>query len=255
MSSCLFLGTGSSMGVPLIGCNCHICQSENPLNRRLRTSAFLQIRGKNFLIDVGPDFREQALRYNIQNIDGILLTHPHFDHIGGLDDLRIFNFILKKPLPCLLSGRMYHHLKKRYDHIFQPYKEVGNIAVEFDYQIVEKDFDTVSFLDEKFSVMTFFQQDLSVSGYRIDDFAYITDIKTFSEEVVESLKGVKTLVLSAPRYRSSPVHFSVDEALDFITSVGAEKTYLTHLSHDIDMEDHPLPENVFFAYDGLKITF
>ncbi len=243
----LFLGTGASMGTPVVTCTCPVCLSKNPFNRRLRPSALLTVGEKRFLIDAGPDFRQQALHYEIHDLDGVLITHTHFDHIAGLDDLRVFYFLQNKRLPCLLSKESMQEVQT----LFHYFKE----GTRFKYQVFENDFGWVEFEGLKFQVLSFVQNEMKVTGYRLGSFAYVLDIKEHTSHVYEALKGVETLVLSALRPASSKAHLSLDEAVSFAKKIGAKMTWLSHVAHEIDHEEtnHQLPKNIQLAYDGLGI--
>lgn len=252
-----FLGCGGSMGVPVVGCSCNVCLSHSPYNKRLRCSGLLQIGEKEILIDPGPDFREQALRQKIHSLDGVVITHTHYDHIGGLDDLRIFYLIQKKPLPCLVSLESYDDIKKRYGYLFRPATEYSNLTAKFDFQLLEKDRGQVDFLNISFRFTSYSQGGMKVNGFRIGDFAYVSDIRLFPDTIYEDLKGVKILVLSALRKKISHVHFNLDEAVEFSKKIGASQTWLTHLAHELDYfeANDYLPEDVKLAYDGLTFDF
>lgn len=245
------------MGVPVIGCKCAVCQSEVSSNKRLRPAGLLKVAGRSFLIDVGPDFREQALKYHIESLDGLLLTHCHFDHVAGIDDLRIFYFLEKKALPCLLSPETLEILKVRYYYLFNPIGEIATVSAQLNFQLLEEDFGEIEFEGVKIKNLTFFQSNMKVTGFRIGDFAYISDIKEYSDKVFVILKGVKKLVLSTLRHRCSPVHFNVKEGIDFSRRVGAEKTWFTHIAHDLDHEEinRLLPPEIRLGADGLEIEF
>lgn len=249
-----FLGTGASAGVPIIGCKCPICTSASPYNHRLRPAGWLQIDGKSYLIDVGPDFRQQALKHRIDQIDGLLLTHTHFDHIAGIDDLRIYYVRQNKPVSCLLSKESFAELKLRYHYFFQMGK---NLTAQLAYQILEEARGEVHFSGLNIKYFSYRQGDMLVHGYRIGDFAYVSDIRDYDESIFESLRGVKNLVLSALRKESSHLHLSIDEAVAFARKVGARRTYLTHLSHFLDHEEanRELPSDIQLGYDGLKFEF
>jgi phosphoribosyl 1,2-cyclic phosphate phosphodiesterase len=253
----LFLGTGGSLGVPIITCPCPVCTSTSPLNKRFRPSILLSVRGKEILIDVGPDFRDQALRYNIRSLDGILLTHTHYDHVGGLDELRVFYFKHKLRLPTLASIETYDELRHRFHYLFKTKQSDGSIQSQLDFHILEEEFGNVHFLGIPISYVTYSQANMKVTGYRIGDLAYISDIRDYSEKVFEGLQGVDTLILSALRYTPSEVHFSIEEALAFCERVGARRTFLTHIAHDLDHDttNQTLPKNVRLAHDGLEILF
>lgn len=253
----LFLGTGGSMGVPEIGCHCKVCNSNSSYNKRLRSSGLLKVGGKKLLIDAGPDFREQALKFHIDRLDGVLITHPHFDHVGGLDDLRIYYFLQKSAIPCLLSQDSLDDIKLRFHYMFRPIQPGRSISAQIDFQVLEKDFGNVVFQEIPFQYMSYFQTNMKVTGFRIGSFAYVSDIREYTQELLDYLKGVKILILSALRHVPTMMHFSVEEAVDFSKKVGAEMTYLTHIAHDLDYEttNAMLPSDVRLSYDGQIINF
>ena len=248
-----FLGTGTSQGVPLIGCNCNICQSSDEKDKRLRSSALISIDDKNILIDAGPDFRQQMLRENITNLDAILLTHEHKDHIGGLDDVRAFNYIQKKPMDIYAEKRVNDLLQSR---------DFAYVVERKDYPGIPKmnfcNIENKLFELGKENVMPIrgIHHQLPVFGFRIKKFAYITDMNFISQEEKEKLKGLDVLVITALRRKKHVSHFSLEEALEIIEEVEPKKAYLTHISHKLGFYKdliNELPENVYPAYDGLKI--
>jgi phosphoribosyl 1,2-cyclic phosphate phosphodiesterase len=249
----LFLGTGASAGVPVIGCKCVVCKSNSLKNKRFRPSGLIQMAGKSLLIDIGPDFRSQALQFNVDHIDGLLLTHTHYDHIAGIDEVRIFNVRQKKPLPCLLSRESFEEMRKRYHYFFN---EEG-LSAKLDFIPFDGDQGEVEFLGIKINYCNFYQSVMKVSGFRIGEFAYISDIQKYETSVFDALKGVKTLVLSALRPEPNPFHLSFEEAITFSRKVGADQTWLTHLGHFLDHEamNEMLPVGFKVAYDGLKVEF
>lgn len=251
-----FLGTGASAGVPVIGCHCAICLSTSPYNKRFRPAGVVRVGGKTLLIDVGPDFREQALRYQIDQVDGLLLTHTHSDHIAGIDDLRIFFIRTEKPVPCLLSKETNADLQKRYYYLFEP-NEKGAMTARLDLQLLEKEQGEAEFLGIKIGYMSFAQSGMKITGFRFGNFAYVSDIREYEETIFQALAGVDILVLSALRSDPSPYHLSFEEAIVFARKVGARKTRLTHLSHAVDheMANRALPANVQLGYDGLELEF
>ena len=242
------------MGVPVIGCKCAVCRSSN---KRLRPSGLVKVAGKTFLIDAGPDFRQQALKYQIERLDGLLLTHVHFDHIAGIDDLRVFYFLQHRPVPCLLSAETLDELKVRYYYLCRPIEKSGPISARLEFQILEEDFGKVKFEGINIQNLSYFQSDIKVSGFRIGDFAYVSDIREYSEKVFIVLKGVKYLILSALRHKPSSAHFSIEEGIEFARKVGAEKTWFTHIAHDLDHEktNRELPSDIRLGADGLEIEF
>jgi phosphoribosyl 1,2-cyclic phosphate phosphodiesterase len=253
----LFLGTGSSAGVPMIGCNCSVCRSSCLKNKRLRSSCLVEVDNKILLLDVPVDFREQALKLNINHIDGLILTHAHYDHIGGLDDLRAYYLLENKPVSCLLSKETLSEVKKGFHYIFNPINKKSSISAQLDFQAFEKDFGETLFQKIKIKYLSYFQKETKVTGYIIGNLAYITDIKEFSDDIFTQLKGVDILILSALREESSSVHFNLKEAISFAEKVNAKHTYFTHIAHDLDHDkiSEILPKNIYLAYDGLKIEF
>ncbi len=247
----LFLGTGASMGTPVIACSCDVCKSTDPKNHRLRPSALLTVGGKRFLIDAGPDFRTQALRAHMMDLDGVILTHTHHDHTAGLDDLRVFDFYHQKKLPCLLSKDSLEEIRQSYPFFFKPGKN------RFEFEVFENDFGEVSFGGFVWKYGSYTQNGMKVTGYRLGSLAYVLDIKEYSDEIFTFLKGVKTLVLSALRERPSPAHLTIEDAIIFAHKVGAEKTYFSHVSHEVDHAtvSKKLPPDIELAYDGLEVTF
>jgi phosphoribosyl 1,2-cyclic phosphate phosphodiesterase len=256
-ASFVFLGSGGSLGIPVIGCDCRVCKSSSPYNNRLRPSALLKVNGKDFLIDAGPDLRTQALKYDIRHLDGILLTHAHFDHIAGLDDLRIFYYMQKERLPCLLSEETLDELKTRFFYLFQPFENGSQLGIFLDMIVLKEDFGAVDFQGIKWNYLSYFQAGMKVTGYRIGNFAYVSDIRQYSEKIFESLQGVEILVLSAPRPEPSSVHFSIDEGVAFAREAGAQQTWFTHIAHDLEHEETnaKLPKGFNLSYDGQVIDF
>jgi len=253
--SFLFLGTGSSMGTPVLLCECSVCKSPSPHNKRQRAAGILTLGNKKILLDVGPDFREQALQYEIGHLDGMILTHSHFDHVGGFDDLRVFSYFERGPFPVLLFDKTYSELTTCFPYLAQidPFLPKQKFA----FQKVSGDFGQVDFLDIPVHFVSFFQAKMKVMGIRLESFAYISDIKEYSEEIFDHLAGVETLILSALREESSPVHLSLKESLAFAKRVGAKRTVLTHIAHEMDHEiiSKSLPESVELAYDGMEVEF
>jgi phosphoribosyl 1,2-cyclic phosphate phosphodiesterase len=253
----LFLGTGGSVGIPVIGCSCAVCHSKEPRNQRLRPSVLLQLGNRQFLIDAGPDFRLQALRYEITALDGVLLTHAHHDHTAGMDDLRPIYYRRHSPLPILLSAETAQELHLRFSYLFQPNPGHENFTHRFRLQILPEAAGHVSFEDVEVQYMTYSQGGMSVNGFRVGDLAYLSDIRHYSPSIFDHLFGVRYLIISALRYTPSPLHFSVDEAIDFAKKVQAKQVWLTHISHDLEhnQTNAYLPANMCLAYDGLQIEF
>lgn len=248
-----FLGTGTSQGVPVIACNCEVCQSVNKKDNRLRTSLLIETADKTIVIDSGPDFRYQLLRENVKDLDAVLFTHEHKDHIAGLDDIRPFNYLLHKVIDVYATTRVQTALKREFAYIFAETKYHGLPQINLHTVINGEDFKIGENTIIPFEVMHHL---LPITGYRIGDFTYITDAKTISENSLEKIKGSKFLVLNALQKTSHISHFTLSEAIAFAERVGAEITYLTHISHNLGLHDvveASLPSNIRLAYDGLKI--
>ena len=249
-----FLGTGTSQGIPIIGSTHPVCLSDNPKDKRLRVSVLLSWDDYNYVIDCGPDFRQQMLREDVNHLDGILYTHEHSDHTAGLDDIRPF-FFRQGNIPIYAHSRVVKSLKKRFDYIFQeknkypgaPTVDINLIENNVPFSIGSQDVTPINVLHNK----------LQVFGYRIGDFTYLTDVKTVLPEEKEKIKGTKVLVVSALRIEPHISHFNLEEALAFIKEINPEKAYLTHISHLLGFHDEVekiLPNNVHLAYDKLTIT-
>lgn len=256
-SKLLFLGTGGSAGVPLITCECPVCTSDSQLNKRYRPSVLLQMGKRNFVIDVGPDFRDQVLHYGIKTLDGVFLTHTHYDHVGGIDELRVFFFKHKFRMPTLASIETYDELRHRFHYLFKTKQADGSLQSQLNFQVLEEDFGTTTFESLKIDYVSYHQANMKVTGYKLGNLAYISDIREYEEEVIERLQGTEILILSALRYTPSDVHFSLDEAIEFSRKVGAKKTLLTHIAHDLDHDqtNKKLPPDIKLAHDGLEIEF
>lgn len=254
----LFLGSGGSMGIPIIGCECPICTSDSSFNKRLRPSALITLGEKTVLVDCGPDFRLQALGYGIKTLDGVIITHAHQDHTGGIDDLRIYTFRRGgTPLPCLLSKSTLDDLKYRFYYIYKDAGDYQKLTTAFENIVLDGTEGNLNFLGMDIQYVTYEQGGMPVNGFRFGDLAYLTDIKNFDESIFKSLKNLKTLIISALRFIPSHLHLSVDEAVDFAHRVGAEQTYFTHIGHELEYEktNAVLPANIQLAYDGLELTF
>jgi len=249
-----FLGTGTSQGIPVIGSDHPVCKSTDFKDKRLRVSVWISWEHHSFVIDCGPDFRQQMLVSGCTKVDGILFTHEHADHTAGLDDIRPFNF-RQGNMPIYLHERVLQSLKERFAYIFETVnKYPGAPSVEAVEVKNNQNFSVGNKIAIPINVM---HGDLQVFGYRIDDFAYLTDVKTVEDVEIEKLKNLKVLIVNALREEAHHSHFSLQEALDFIELIKPEKAYLTHISHTMGFHEEVqkrLPENVFLAYDNLEIN-
>ncbi|MCO6357998.1 MBL fold metallo-hydrolase [Roseivirga pacifica] len=247
------LGSGTSQGVPVIGCNCAVCKSLDFRDKRLRASIHIAIDNRSFIIDSGPDFRQQVLREGISSLDALLFTHEHKDHTAGMDDIRSFNFLQERDMPVYARKQVLGQLKQEYAYVFAASKYPGVPRVEV-HEIKNEDFIVEGIKVTPIEVLHY---KLPVFGYRIGDFAYITDMKSISDEEFKKLNGVKALVVNALQQTPHISHLTLEEAIDFAQKVGAEQTYLTHLSHKMGKQrdvEKMLPENIAIAFDGLKIA-
>ena len=249
-----FLGTGTSQGIPVIGSNHPVCLSSNSKDKRLRVSVWISWQNNSLIIDCGPDFRQQMLASNCQKVDAILFTHEHADHTAGIDDIRPFNF-KQGEIPIYAHQRVIENLKTRFEYVFETVNKYPGAPSVATYEVVNNE--PFSFGDKKIIPVNAMHGNLQVFGYRIDDFAYLTDVKTIEKSEINKLKNLDVLVINALREEAHDTHFNLKEALDFVTLVQPKKTYLTHISHILGYHDEvqkELPENVFLAYDNLEIT-
>ncbi|MDG2432703.1 MBL fold metallo-hydrolase [Flavobacterium sp.] len=249
-----FLGTGTSQGIPIIGSTHPVCLSSNTKDKRLRVSIMISWPNNTFVVDCGPDFRQQMLASNCDRVDGILFTHEHADHTAGLDDIRPFNF-RQGEIPVYAHSRVIDNLHQRFGYIFETVnKYPGAPSVKTIEVVNNQPFAVGDKIAIPINVM---HGDLQVFGYRIDDFAYLTDVKTIDAEETNKLMGLDVLVVNALREEPHSTHFNLEEALDFIALVKPKKAYLTHISHLLGFHDavqKQLPPNVFLAFDNLEIT-
>ena len=216
------------MGIPVIGCSCETCTSSDKKNKRYRPSVLLTAGEKRFLVDIGPDYRAQALKYGIDTLDGLIVTHSHYDHIAGLDELRIYTFRQKRPVPCLLSRETYEELKVRY-HYFLPKDSVHDTKLKF--SILDEESGKTMFQALNVEYFSYIQIGMKVNGFRFNNLAYVTDIMEYDESIFDSLKGLDTLILSGRRWEKSVAHLSIGEGIDFAKKNRCEKNiFYAHFS-------------------------
>ncbi len=247
-----FLGTGTSQGVPVIACECNTCLSTDQHDKRLRTSLILETEETTLLFDAGPDFRQQMLREHVTKLDSILLTHEHKDHIAGLDDVRAFNYKSQDAIDIYAEERVQRAVRKEYSYVFSEYQYPGIPKMRLN-PVPEHGFEIKGI---KIDPVRVFHYRLPVYGFRIGDFAYITDANYIPEESKEKLFGVKYLVINALRKEKHISHFSLREAIDVIREISPKKAFITHISHQMGLHSEvskELPAGIFLAYDGLSL--
>lgn len=249
-----FLGTGTSMGVPVIGCRCAICRSDNPRNKRLRTSALLEIAGLSILIDAGPDLRMQALHAGIARVDAVLLTHGHADHIAGLDDLRPLNFAQGTAIPLYGIRETLGFVRERFGYAFTSNGSEGSSRPALDLIEITN---SIPFEIGPVRILPLAVQHGTwiISGYRIGRLGYVTDASALSEATLEHLTGLDLLVLNALRYTPHPTHYSLDQARSIVNLVQPQRALFVHMAHDLEHNEtnSQLPAHVQLAYDGQSI--
>jgi phosphoribosyl 1,2-cyclic phosphate phosphodiesterase len=250
-----FLGTGTSQGIPVIGSDHPVCKSDDVKDKRLRVSVWVSWDDNSIVIDCGPDFRQQMLTSGCKKLDAILFTHEHADHTAGLDDIRPFFFRQKNDIPIYGHQRVLDNLRKRFDYIFETENKYPGAPGVQTFIVNNNENFTIAGIE--IIPVEVDHANLQVFGYRIQDFVYLTDVKTICDVEIEKLKGTKVLVVNALREQPHHSHFSLQDALDFIHLVQPERAYLTHISHLLGFHEEVqqrLPDNVFLAYDNLKIT-
>jgi len=248
-----FLGSGTSGGVPVISCDCTVCRSLNPKNKRLRSSVLFQVEGLNILVDTSPDLRQQLLRQPIPRVDAVLYTHAHADHIFGLDELRRFNYLQKERIPAYAHPETSIKLRSIFDYAFHegalrpgvPNLSLMDIKGKFSIAGIE------------IIPVPLLHGNQEILGFRIGDLAYCTDVSAIPETSYPLLENLEYLILDALREKPHPTHFSLDQAIDQAQKINAKQTYFTHISHILDQDKHGqgLPESIRFAYDGLVLEF
>ena len=244
----LFLGSGTSTGIPQIGCPCKVCTSTNDKDKRLRASVLVTEGDTSILIDCGPDLRQQFIKYNVNHLSGILITHEHYDHIGGLDDVRPLGEV-----PIYAEKKVLGVIKRNMPYSFAENKYPGVPLIQL-HEIDETSFRMNGIQIQPIRVM---HAKLPILGFRIGKIAYLTDVKTMDDKAIQQLQGLDILVLNALRIEKHISHISLSEALEIAKKIGASETWFTHMSHDMGLHndvDHQLPENIHLSYDGLELS-
>ncbi len=246
------LGSGTSQGIPVIACDCQVCHSANPKDNRFRSSILIGAEDQNFVIDTGPDFRQQMLREKVNSLRAVLYTHEHKDHLGGLDDIRAFNYREARKMDIFSTERVFKAIQREFHYIFSEVRYPGVPEVEWN------EITTSTFRLPDGPLVTPIQvmhHKMPVLGFRIADFTYITDAKTINDQEIEKVKGTKILIVNALHHSSHLSHFNLEEALNFVDKIQPEQTYLTHISHLFGLHDEiekELPNGVNLAFDGLS---
>ncbi len=248
-----FLGTGTSQGVPLIACTCKVCTSNDPLDKRLRSSIKIEVNGSVIVIDSGPDFRQQMLRSQTKKLDALVFTHEHKDHIAGMDDIRAFNYVHKMPIEVYATEQVQVALRREYQYIFADFKYPGIPEINLHTIKNNQTFDVNGVTLTPIEVLHY---KLPVLGFRVNDFTYITDANSISDAEKEKIKGSKVLVLNALRREKHISHYTLDEAIALVRELEIPEAYFTHISHQLGLHhevDAELPDGMHLAYDGLTI--
>lgn len=243
------LGSGTSTGIPMVGCHCQVCSSADPRNKRTRASLLVEHNGYHFLVDTSTDLRSQAIREDIPKIDAVLFTHAHADHVHGIDDLRGFHFLHRKIIPCFAAAETLANINDKFSYIFTGHSEYGY------HQLLEPHVITAPFelFGLQITPIPLQHGDIPATGFRFGKLAYLTDCSSFSEASLALLQNLDVLVIDALRYTPHPNHYNIPGAIEAARRIGANRTYLTHLTHEVPHSDETkLPASFFFAYDGLS---
>ena len=246
-----FLGTGTSTGVPTLACRCPVCTSSDPRDKRTRPSVLLEFDGRAVVIDTAPDFRQQALREGMERLDAVLFTHTHADHVLGLDDVRVFYFRQRQPIPIYASSRSMDDIRRIFSYIFDQTYPYGGIA-KLDPHIIDGPFDLWG---ERLIPLPVLHGNLPVLGFRFGKTAYVTDFSAIPDSTIPLIEGLDVLVLDALRHKPHPTHSSLEQSLDWVERLKPRRAFFTHIAHELGHEatNAALPPHVRLAYDGLKL--
>lgn len=246
------LGTGTSSGVPTIGCKCPVCLSDDPKDKRLRCSLLIETQSTTVVIDTSADFRQQMIKHSVDKIDAIVYTHQHFDHISGFDDIRAYNFIQHKPTPIYINNSTFSSLKNTFSYAFGEAVQVGGGLPLVDINMIDREDFKIG--DIEFQIIPMEHGKIEVLGFRIGSFAYCTDTNYIPDTSLDKLKELDVLMLDALRYHPHPTHFTVEESINIAKQLKAKETYFTHIAHQIShsLLSKELPKSINLAYDGLE---
>ena len=249
----MFLGTGTSYGVPMIGCECATCRSTDPHDNRLRPSIFLETSSARILVDAGPDLREQALRHRIARVDAIVFTHGHADHILGMDDVRRFNALMDGSMPCYGDAATLEDIRRMFSYVFDPATPKGGGLPQLDLRVIDGPF---SVGDIHLQPVPIWHGRRRILGFRVGGFAYLTDCSRIDEAAWPLLERLEVLVLDVLREKPHPTHFSLSDAIETAARIGAARTFFTHMAHDLPHEatNARLPDGMRLAHDGLVLS-
>lgn len=257
----IFLGTGDTEGIPSLFCSCSVCMKDGPL--RLRSSVLIEWGEKRFVVDVGPDFRQQMLRAKINRIDGIFVTHPHYDHIGGLDDLRSWYLERRSAIPVVVSAETYQKLEDDRNHLVKAscLNQALSAAMALNFQVLDKDYGCGHLAELPYTYVSYYQKSCKVTGFCFGNLAYLTDMSEYHEDIFEHLSGIETIIISVGPAKlpttfqgRKPSHLHLKQIEKFVARVGAKQYILTHISHQMQKRLARKPE-IVCAYDGMVVPW